>query len=150
MPRTQTRLQPLDRLSPDATPRPQARSVLPILLALFVLSGIAGLIYEIVWYQLLQLVIGSTAISLGVLLATFMGGLCLGSLLLPRLTWRRSGQPRCAFTHISSSASRSAACSVLFGMPLVSGVYTAIGGHGCRRSCCARSSAPSACSRRRS
>ena len=30
-------------------------------------SGCAALIYEIVWYQLLQLVIGSTAVSLGVL-----------------------------------------------------------------------------------
>ena len=43
------------------------------------------MIYEIVWYQLLQLAIGSTAVSLGILLATFMGGLCIGSLGLPRL-----------------------------------------------------------------
>ena len=62
-----------------------ARRSLPLLLLLFAGSGCAALIYEIVWYQLLQLVIGSTAVSLGVLLATFMGGLCLGSLLLPRL-----------------------------------------------------------------
>jgi len=48
-------------------------------------SGCAGLIYEIVWFQLLQLVIGSSAISLGLLLAAYMGGLCLGSALLPRL-----------------------------------------------------------------
>ena len=40
---------------------------------------------EVVWFQLLQLVIGSSAISLGVLLGTYMGGMCLGSLLLPRL-----------------------------------------------------------------
>ena len=46
-------------------------------------SGCAALIYEIVWLQLLQLVIGSTAICLGVLLGTFMGGMCLGSLALP-------------------------------------------------------------------
>src|ERR1022692_2703416 len=61
------------------------RRYLPLLLVLFACSGCSALIYEIVWYQLLQLVIGSTAVSLGVLLATFMGGLCLGSLLLPRL-----------------------------------------------------------------
>ena len=48
-------------------------------------SGVAALIYEIVWFQLLELVIGSTAVSLGILLATFMGGMCLGSLILPRL-----------------------------------------------------------------
>src|SRR5216110_1298560 len=58
---------------------------LPLLLVLFVGSGCAALIYEIVWFQLLQLVIGSSAVSLGVLLGTFMGGMCLGSLLLPRL-----------------------------------------------------------------
>jgi spermidine synthase len=53
-------------------------------LFLFVGSGCAALIYEIVWFQLLQLVIGSSAISLAVLLGTFMGGMCLGSLLLPK------------------------------------------------------------------
>ena len=58
---------------------------LPLLLLLFVGSGCAALIYEIVWFQLLQLVIGSSAISLGVLLGTYMGGMCLGALLLPRV-----------------------------------------------------------------
>src|SRR5580658_7289262 len=57
----------------------------PLLLILFAASGCSALIYEIVWYQMLQLVIGSTAISLAVLLSTFMGGLCLGSLALPRI-----------------------------------------------------------------
>ena len=58
------------------------------MLLLFAASGCSALIYEIVWYQLLQLAIGSTAVSLGVLLATFMGGLCLGSIGLPRLRLR--------------------------------------------------------------
>jgi len=52
-------------------------------------SGVAALIYEIVWFQLLELVLGSTAISLAVILATFMGGTCLGSLLLPRFVSAR-------------------------------------------------------------
>ncbi len=56
------------------------RPFLPVLLFLFVGSGCAALIYEIVWFQLLQLAIGSSAISLGVLLGTYMGGMCLGSL----------------------------------------------------------------------
>jgi len=55
-----------------------------LLLLLFAASGCAALIYEVVWYQLLQLVIGSTSVSMGILLATFMGGLCIGSLWLPR------------------------------------------------------------------
>jgi spermidine synthase len=57
-----------------------SRRFLPVLLLLFIGSGCAALIYEVVWFQLLQLVIGSSAISLAVLLGTFMGGLCLGSL----------------------------------------------------------------------
>lgn len=51
---------------------------------MFIGSGCAALIYEVVWFQLLQLSIGSSAISLGLLLAVFMGGMCVGSLLLPR------------------------------------------------------------------
>ncbi len=49
-----------------------AKLLLPIILLLFFASGCAALIYEVVWYQLLSLVIGSSAISLGILLATFM------------------------------------------------------------------------------
>src|ERR1041384_1118652 len=56
------------------------------LLLLFLGSGCAALIYEVVWFQLLELVIGATAISIGLLLATFMGGLCAGSLLLAAAT----------------------------------------------------------------
>jgi hypothetical protein len=70
---------------------------LPVLMALFLGSGMSALIYEIVWYQLLQLAIGSTAVSIGILLATFMGGLGLGSWLLPRVArvaCRRGNQSR--------------------------------------------------------
>ena len=87
-----------------------ARRILPALLLLFVGSGCAALIYEIVWFQLLQLVIGSSAVSLGVLLGTFMGGMCLGSLLLPRCDLAR-GSIRCASTRCSRSGSPSSACS---------------------------------------
>ncbi|HEY7390584.1 MAG TPA: fused MFS/spermidine synthase, partial [Bryobacteraceae bacterium] len=48
-------------------------------------SGAAALIYELVWFQILELVIGSTAVSVGVLLASFMGGMCAGSILFPRV-----------------------------------------------------------------
>ena len=65
--------------------KPTADRYLPLLLLLFAGSGCSALIYEIVWYQLLQLVIGSTTVALGILLAIFMGGLCIGSLALPRV-----------------------------------------------------------------
>ena len=62
---------------------------LPVLLFLFAGSGCSALIYEVAWYQVLQLALGSTAVSLGILLATFMGGLCIGSIALPRLNLTR-------------------------------------------------------------
>jgi spermidine synthase len=101
---------------------------LPLLLLLFAGSDCSALIYEIVWYQLLQLVIGSSAVSLGVLLATFMGGLSLGSLLLPRL--KLGGQhPLRVYGKLELGI---AACGilVLFLMPLVDSVYTSAVGHG--------------------
>src|ERR671924_1495135 len=61
-----------------------AQRWLAALLLLFVGSGCAALIYEVVWFQLLQLSIGSSAVSLGVLLGIFMGGMCIGSILLPK------------------------------------------------------------------
>jgi len=67
------------------TPSNSGSAYLPLLLLLFAGSGCSALIYEVVWYQALQLAIGSTSVSLGVLLATFMGGLCIGSTVFPRL-----------------------------------------------------------------
>src|SRR3954462_12336871 len=106
-----------------------SRRMMPWLLLLFAGSGCSALIYEIVWYQLLQLVIGSSALSLGVLLATFMGGLCAGSLALPRLKWAHGQHPLRVYAKIEFGI---ALCGVLvlFGMPLIDGVYTAAVGHG--------------------
>ena len=55
---------------------------------LFVASGAAALIYEVVWLHLLRLVIGASAMSVGIVLASFMGGMFLGSLLLARFVSR--------------------------------------------------------------
>jgi spermidine synthase len=97
--------------------------LLPALLVLFFGSGCSALIYEIVWFQLLELVIGSSAVSLGVLLGTFMGGMCLGALAMPRIISSRRHPLRVyALLELGIGASGIA---VLFGMPLVSGVYAA-------------------------
>jgi len=106
-----------------------SRRYLPALLLLFAASGCSALIYEIVWYQLLQLVIGSTAISLGVLLATFMGGLCIGSLLLPRFVLQDARHPLRMVAMVELGIALFAIL-VLFGMPLVSGIYVAAVGFG--------------------
>ena len=99
-----------------------------MLVLLFAGSGCSALIYEIVWYQLLQLVIGSSAVSLGVLLATFMGGLCAGSLLLPKLPFSRE-HPLRVYGKIELGIG-ACGIAVLFLMPLVDSVYTAAVGHG--------------------
>jgi len=106
-----------------------SRRFLPLLLLLFAGSGCSALIYEIVWYQLLQLVIGSTAVSLGVLLATFMGGLCLGSLALPRILSVRRQHPLRVYALVEMGIG-ICGILVLFGMPLVDQVYVAAMGHG--------------------
>src|SRR5580704_5394920 len=106
-----------------------ASRVLPWLLILFAGSGCAALIYEIVWYQLLQLVIGSSAVSLGFLLATFMGGLCLGSVLLPRILASKWRHPLRVYAVIEAGIG-AFGILVLFCMPLVDGIYTAAVGHG--------------------
>src|SRR5438552_10868504 len=101
---------------------------LPLLLLLFVGSGFAAVIYEIVWFQLLQLVIGSSAISLGVLLGTFMGGMCLGSFALSSIVPARHHPLRvyaCLELGIAAIG-----LLVLVGMPLISGVYTSWAGSG--------------------
>src|ERR1700676_3061299 len=101
---------------------------LPVLLLLFAGSGCAALIYEVVWFQLLQLVIGSSAVSLGVLLGTYMGGMCLGSLALPRIVSQRQHPLRVyALLELGIGIFGIA---VLFGIPYVDRFYTASVGHG--------------------
>jgi spermidine synthase len=105
-----------------------SRRFLPVLLLLFVGSGCSALIYEIVWFQLLQLVIGSSAVSLGVLLGTFMGGMCLGSLLLPRLisSQRHPLQVYAALELVIGLLG----VLLLLGIPLIGQLYLASVGHG--------------------
>src|SRR5512142_25996 len=98
------------------------------LLLLFIGSGCSALIYEIVWFQLLQLVIGSSAVSLGVLLGTFMGGMCLGSLLLPRFVTPEQHPLR--IYALLEAGTGVLGLVVLVAVPLVGGVYTATAMHG--------------------
>ena len=79
----------MNEISVEETASLTSGRVLPLLLIMFVGSGCSALIYEVVWFQLLELVIGVSTVSLGILLGTFMGGMCLGSLLFPRLVSRK-------------------------------------------------------------
>jgi len=54
------------------------------LLIVFFLSGATGLVYEVVWTRQLALIFGVTTYAISTVLATYMGGLALGSYLVGR------------------------------------------------------------------
>ncbi len=54
----------------------------------FLVSGVTGLVYEVVWGRFLQLFIGASSYAHTVVLATFMGGLALGNALFGRVVDR--------------------------------------------------------------
>ncbi|HEX6315154.1 MAG TPA: hypothetical protein VFZ73_09860, partial [Gemmatimonadaceae bacterium] len=101
---------------------------LPALILLFVGSGAAALVYEVVWFQMLSLSLGSSAISLGVLLGTFMGGMCLGSLLLPRFV-SPTRHPVRVYAQLEAGIGLFGLI-ILFVLPYAGGLYTTIGGPG--------------------
>jgi spermidine synthase len=101
---------------------------LPVLLFLFAGSGCSALIYEVAWYQVLQLALGSTAVSLGILLATFMGGLCIGSIALPRLNLGKH-HPLKVYAALEFGIAVFGV-AVTTAMPLVSRVYFVGAEHG--------------------
>src|SRR3982751_5130623 len=118
----------LEETSRPAASLGVAERWLPALLLLFVGSGCAALIYEVVWFQLLQLSIGSSAVSLGVLLGIYMGGMCLGSLILPRYVSPREHPLRVyAFLELGIGVF---GIVVLYGVPIIGGIYTEWAGTG--------------------
>jgi spermidine synthase len=56
-----------------------------LFLLLYLLSGAAALLYEVVWTRLLTLYMGHTVGAVGTVLAAFMGGLAIGAALAGRL-----------------------------------------------------------------
>jgi len=102
--------------------------VLLVLLLFFVGSGCVVLIYEIVWFQFLQLVIGSLAVSMGVLFGIFMGGMCFGSLFLVCVILLCEYLLK-VYVYFELGI---AVCGILlfFGMPFLGGIYFHWGGGG--------------------
>ncbi|MGQ0734472.1 MAG: fused MFS/spermidine synthase [Acidobacteriota bacterium] len=62
--------------------------LLALLALLFFFSGVAALIYQVMWLRLLALVFGVTVYAASTVLASFMGGLALGSYLAGRAAAR--------------------------------------------------------------
>src|SRR5260221_12140098 len=55
---------------------------LALVLLMFFFSGVAGLVFEILWFQRCELVFGNTIWATSIVLSSFMGGLALGNALL--------------------------------------------------------------------
>ena len=118
----------LEETSGPAAGLEAAQRWLPALLLLFIGSGCAALVYEVVWLQLLQLSIGSSAVSLGVLLGVFMGGMCLGSLLLPKYI-SPAHHPLKVYAFLELGIGVFGIV-VLFAVPLLGQAYISVAGTG--------------------
>jgi spermidine synthase len=66
------------------------------LFALFYVSGIAGLIYQVLWLRRLSLIFGVTVYAASTVLAAFMAGLAIGSAISSRVL-KRGASPLAAF-----------------------------------------------------
>jgi spermidine synthase len=95
---------------------------------MFLASGCAALIYEVVWVHLLRLVIGASALSVGIVLASFMGGMFLGSLYFARFVPQERNSLRVyGWLEIGIGV-----CGLLMPLvlPLVRSVYVGLVGYG--------------------
>lgn len=81
------------RVAADAPAESAVRIV-----AIFIFSGFAGLVYEVVFSKALAFTFGSTALANNTVLATYMGGLALGAWLGGKLA-RRAANPIVAFAY---------------------------------------------------
>lgn len=66
-----------------------ARHPRTVILTCFFLSGATGLVYEVVWSRRLTLIFGATVLAVSTVLAVFLGGLAVGSLIFGRIADRR-------------------------------------------------------------
>src|SRR6185436_3562680 len=61
-----------------------------VLYALFLLSGVAALVYEVLWMRSFSLIFGSTTRAAAAVLGAFFAGLAVGSALGARLAGGRA------------------------------------------------------------
>jgi len=100
----------------------------PQILLLFVASGAAALIYEVVWFHLLRQVVGASAPSLAIVLGSFMGGLCIGSLGFARFV-PATRHPLFVYGVIEAGVAAFGLAMLLL-LPLVGGLYLSVVGYG--------------------
>jgi spermidine synthase len=78
-----SRIEGLDRPIPRTFDRGRGA-----ILAIFLLSGAAGLVYEVVWARQLVLVFGNTTQAISAILTGYFGGIAIGSILGGRIADR--------------------------------------------------------------
>src|SRR5262245_30869189 len=74
--------------TPAAPAVSSSRLAVAAVYLMFFCSGMASLICEVVWFKQLQLLLGSSTLSVSVVVACFFGGLACGSWLGGRLADR--------------------------------------------------------------
>src|SRR5688572_32034123 len=72
-------------------------------------SGAAGLVYQSLWLRSFGLVFGNTTDAVALVLATFMGGLALGSTIVAR---RPSRDPLAAYARVEMAIGATALLTV--------------------------------------
>src|SRR5690349_7548053 len=92
--------------APATAPAPAHTAALPPwAIACFFLSGVAGLLYEVVWSKQLSLVLGNSLHAISTVVAAFLCGLALGAWALGRRIARgRAGARRYALLELGIAA----------------------------------------------
>lgn len=75
----------------------------------FFASGLAALLYQVAWARLATRTLGADVFGAAVVVATFMGGMALGSLLAGRGPLARAARPERAFAAVVALAALAAA-----------------------------------------
>ncbi len=91
----------------EHTGTPPTRTRLALLLGCFLLSGVAGLIYETAWTQQFSLVFGTSELAVAAVLAAYMAGLAAGAGLAARWA-RRVRRPLVAYALIELGVAAAA------------------------------------------
>ena len=69
----------LDKPTSNKKTNSSYKFIYSIVFGCFLLSGVSGLIYEVVWTRMLTYVFGGTTLAVSTVLTAFLGGLALGS-----------------------------------------------------------------------
>ncbi len=96
----------------------------------FLVSGAAGLLYEVAWSKQLSYLLGNSLHAVSTVVAAFLTGLALGALLLgSRLARLRRGPRNYALLEIGIALLGLASMPILRGLdPVVSALYAGFGG----------------------